>query len=427
MAGGNYILSYCGSLTRSNPSPGRPWEEHLFRGAFYCGFAAVAASLASIAASQILLGLALAALLAARRDWRFPPVALPLALFVAATLAAAALSPDPAAALPQIRKLYVLTTLFVVYSGFRGARPVSRLVTVLAVVGAASAAWGLAQFAGKWMEARELGVPFYTHYVGRRITGFMSHWQTMGGGLMLVFLLWSARLLSGGWKSRGQRLAGAAAAVLIGAAIVLGFTRNVWLGSFAGGLYLLWHWNRRVIWAVPVAAVLVVAAGPEALRSRVFSLFQPHGEVDSNQHRIVTYRTGMRMIRAHPLFGVGPDQVDSRFEEFVPPDVPRPLPEGWYGHLHNVYLQYAAERGIPALGCFLWFVAIVMRDLLRSRRRHWYLDAAAAAVLAILVSAFFEMNLGDSEVLMLFLAVIAAAYSVRDAVRDRVEPEGGHG
>jgi len=33
-------------------------------------------------------------------------------------------------------------------------------------------------------------------------------------------------------------------------------------------------------------------------------------------------------------------------DDCVPADVRRPLPDGWYGHLHNIYLQFAAERGI---------------------------------------------------------------------------------
>ena len=62
------------------------------------------------------------------------------------------------------------------------------------------------------------------------------------------------------------------------------------------------------------------------------------------------------MIRAHPWFGLGPEEVKLQFNSYVPPDIPRPLPEGWYGHLHNIYLQYAAERGIPTMLLMLWML-----------------------------------------------------------------------
>ena len=54
------------------------------------------------------------------------------------------------------------------------------------------------------------------------------------------------------------------------------------------------------------------------------------------------------MIRAHPILGLGPEQVGKVFLAYVPPDILSPLPKGWYGHLHNIYLQFAAERGLPA-------------------------------------------------------------------------------
>ena len=33
-------------------------------------------------------------------------------------------------------------------------------------------------------------------------------------------------------------------------------------------------------------------------------------------------------------------------------------------HLHNVPLQIAAERGLPALATWLWFIVALVRDLL---------------------------------------------------------------
>ena len=49
-------------------------------------------------------------------------------------------------------------------------------------------------------------------------------------------------------------------------------------------------------------------------------------------------------------------------------DIPRPLPRGWYGHLHNIYLQYAAERGVPALVFLLWMIGKMLIDFARALR-----------------------------------------------------------
>jgi O-antigen ligase len=158
---------------------------------------------------------------------------------------------------------------------------------------------------------------------------------------------------------------------------------------------------------------------PFQVRDRVVSVFRPHGDIDSNSRRTVMRRTGWAMIKAHPWFGLGPEQISPQFDHFVPADIRRPLPRGWYGHLHNIYLQYAAERGIPALVFLLWMIAKAASDFLRAIRRQtasyehsFFLHGAVAVIIAVLAEGFFEHNLGDSEVLTLFLNVIACGYIV---------------
>ncbi len=100
---------------------------------------------------------------------------------------------------------------------------------------------------------------------------------------------------------------------------------------------------------------MIVLASSPLLRDRVLSVFKPQQNVvDSQPTRAALRATGWEMIKAHPLVGVGPEQVKVRFGDYAPPSVPRPFPTEWsIGHLHNVYIQYAAERGLPALGVSL--------------------------------------------------------------------------
>jgi len=44
-----------------------------------------------------------------------------------------------------------------------------------------------------------------------------------------------------------------------------------------------------------------------SIKERVTSIVQPHGETDSNKHRDILRRTGLQMIRTHPLLGLGPE------------------------------------------------------------------------------------------------------------------------
>jgi O-antigen ligase len=171
----------------------------------------------------------------------------------------------------------------------------------------------------------------------------------------------------------------------------------------------------------PVAGAALWFIAPHSAQERILSIDEPRSQ-DSNEHRLVTFRTGLEMSRAHPWFGIGPDMVKREFEKYVPADISRPLPEGYYGHLHNVYLQYAADRGIPTLLALLWLIGKAMRDFIRAvrglgpeeRLRRAILHGALAVTIAVLTEAFFEYNLGDSEVLNMFLVVGAAGYIAAD-------------
>jgi putative inorganic carbon (HCO3(-)) transporter len=385
----------------------------------YLAGAAAATTVISIAAFEVLMGLALLALLLNRREWRWPPITLPICLWVVGTLASAIASGDVRAALPQIKKFYIFLMLFLVFSAFRKISEIRWLVYGWTLGASLSAAWSLVQFARKYQAAQAAHENFYLAYVAARITGFMGHWMTFSGQMMMALLLIGAAVFfSDDRRWRGWLVA---AGVLITAALLAAFTRSMWLGALAGGVYLIWNWRRWVLLAVPVVISVLLLMNPFSLRDRVISAVQPHGEVDSNEHRVVTRRIGYQMIKAHPWFGLGPEEVGPHVDQYIPPDVKRPLPEGYYGHLHNIYIHYAAERGIPTMLALMWMLGQALFDFTRGAWRlrgkananppeRWVLHGAIAVMIAVLISGWYELNLGDSEVLGMFLAVVACGY-----------------
>jgi O-antigen ligase len=93
-------------------------------------------------------------------------------------------------------------------------------------------------------------------------------------------------------------------------------------------------------------------------------------------------------------------------------------------HLHNVPIQIAAERGLPALAAWLWFIVVALRDLwrqVRARVAPAVAGAGLAAVIAMLAAGMFEYNFGDSEFLMLFLGLITLPFA---AARGRTGNDG---
>jgi O-antigen ligase len=393
-----------------------PPDSALSRAARWLTFGSAASIVFSIAASQILLGLAVAALLLSGDPLRLPRIKWPLALFMLGTLISLAFSGDPVAhGLPQVRKFYVFLELLVVFSCLRNLKVVRWLFLTWAGCGAITALRGCVQFVGKVQEAHQLGQSTYDYYVVQRITGFTSHWNTYSAEEMFALIMVAALLM---FAPRARRnWLWAVCALLIALAVYLADTRGIWIATAVAAVYLVFFWRRWLCALVPVAIALVYLVSPAPMRERFVSIVHPNS-VDSNRFRKIAWSAGVAMIEKHPLLGIGPDGPKFHFKEYVPPDVWATKPPGFYEHLHNVYLQWAADRGIPTMLAMLWMLIQMPIDFWRGLRalppgpsvRRFLLHGAVAVVLAVMVEGFVEYNLGDSEVLTMFLVAIACGY-----------------
>jgi hypothetical protein len=54
--------------------------------------------------------------------------------------------------------------------------------------------------------------------------------------------------------------------------------------------------------------------------------------------------------------------------------------------------------------------ARILADFWRVARERFFLHGAIAVVIAVMIEGAFELNLGDSEVLAMFLTVVACGY-----------------
>ena len=369
----------------------------------------------SIAVSQTFLGLAilgflLDCLLNRRTVLRFPPVKLPLLLFVGTTLASWLASPEPGIGLPPIYKFWLFAIILLVANYFPKRR-VGWALQALFAAGLVAAGFALVQYL----------VPSLGSVDGR-LTGFMGHWMTLSGGLMLVFLAMLAHLL---FSAPERRPLWMAAVCFLGVALLLTLTRSVWIASLAGLLVAAWlRFPTLKTVLVSGAGVLVLAAClPDSLQQRLASIWDPAHP--SNAARLEIWRTGVQMVQANPWFGVGPQRVSKVFFDYHPDPGARQRGGFFWIHMHNNLLQFAAERGVPCALVWLWLI-------LRMGRDHWLgfrrarlpsLEKSVHAggflsLLALFVAGLFEFNFGDSEVLMIFLFLVSAPYALGPTRRD---------
>jgi putative inorganic carbon (HCO3(-)) transporter len=168
---------------------------------------------------------------------------------------------------------------------------------------------------------------------------------------------------------------------------------------------------------LPIVTAGIIAVAPSQVTDRIYSMFDLNDP--TSRDRVAMLEAGVNIVRDYPLFGVGPEMVGRVYPDYR---VATAVQEHNM-HLHNVPMQIAAERGLPALAMWLWFVGSAIAGLkqLVDRSRHRVLVATAlAAVAAMLTAGLFEYNFGDSEFLMLFLILLTLPFA---ADRDGGLPE----
>ncbi len=368
-----------------------PREDRLEHAGALALFGVAGAVQFSIAAAQILLAVALVcwvALLVVRHERvEAPSFFWPLLVYAGATLVSAAFSADPRTSLIDCKQL-VLFLIVPIAARLAGGTRGHTLVTVVLSCAAASAAIGIVQY----------GILHYDQLI-QRPQGTLGHWMTYAGLLMIAIGLAVSRLLFG----KRDRTWAALVLPALAVAVALTSTRSAWVGVCAAVALLFSLKDFRLFSVLPIVAAVFFALAPGSITHRFASIFDSRDP--TTRDRFAMLHEGERMIAAHPLTGVGPNMVQRLYAEYRGPDAVNQINP----HLHNNPLQIAAERGLPALAVWLWFIAALVRDLWKrfAADQHRALTAAAlATIVALLTAGLFEYNFGDSEILMLFLIVV---------------------
>ena len=356
----------------------------------------VAAMQLSIAAAQILLTIAVAAWLLSHiaRSERLsaPPFFWPLVAYAALTLVSAGFSIDPQESFTDSKQLVLFMLVPLTYDLARGGRA-HTVLSIILTIGAASAFVGILQYAVMNFDS-----------LGRRPSGTLSHWMTYSGTLMLVICAAVARLL---YSTSGRLWAAFVMPALL-VALSLTLTRGAWVGVAVGVAVLFLSKDFRLLALLPIVVVAGIVLAPQTLTDRVYSIFDRNDL--TSRDRVAMLQAGVSMVKDYPLTGVGPEQIERAYPNYRVAEAVKPTNP----HLHNVPMQIAAERGLPALAAWLWFVISLVIGLftLLKKSRHKSLAAAAlGGVAAMLAAGLTEYNFGDSEFLMLLLVIITLPFA----------------
>jgi O-antigen ligase len=353
----------------------------------------------------------------ARRGW---PLAVPLAAWIAASLLAATLSPQPLASLLAARSVLLIATFYVLLDAFEDVADADRWLTRLLALMAGVAVIGVLQVA----LCPFLGpAPALGRVAAKceRAHAFYSIYMTLAGVLSLVLLAALPRVLSGGAGS-GDRwrlvawLAG-------GAGLAATYVRGAWVGFLVGVALLLGLLRRgRLLMIAGVVLLVLAVLLVPSVRRRAESIADP---ADSTaRERWAMWDSALAMARDHPLLGVGPGGVKREYPQYAAPEFRAKR----RGHVHNTPLQILVERGILGLAAwtsvflaFFWRAVRVLRRLPREAgRERDLLMGSLAAIAGFLVGGLTEYNFGDSEVALVAYVVMTLPFVVEREVGVRV-------
>jgi O-antigen ligase len=236
--------------------------------------------------------------------------------------------------------------------------------------------------------------------VERAIATFTQS-NPLGHFLVIVLLVLAAFVLV---RPRRARLLAGAAAVPVGVALVLTYTRLAWISLVVGIVVMLWIARRR--WLLPALAVLLVAVvvlSPEVAR-RIDRLTTPNADVSGSESGL-SWRLGqwsdvLDLADRNPVTGIGPDGVAAALPNGQPP--------------HNDVLRALAEMGILGFAAYTAvLVALVGVAVAGWRRARGPSATTVALAFAGVVSAFvvtsLAANLLGQVVLLWYVLALAAA------------------
>ena len=356
-------------------------------------------SMVSISLSQIFLFLAfvfwLLILVREKQRPRFPSFFWPLLVYSLLSLLSSFFSVNPEISLKDSRELLLFLIVPIVYWGFTEEKIL--LKAQLAFLGSAYLSILYSFF-----------VFFFSSSPGERSTGFMGHYMTQAG----LLLLFSTMALSLFLFSRDKfRYLWGIGFFLALWALGLTLTRSAWLGLIIAVSILLLLYRPLSLIVVPVALGLFLILSPGNIRQRALSTFS--SKTPSNQWRMEYIKAGVKIIKEYPLFGTGPDTVDMVFQnpKYELSDLAKQNV-----HLHSNIIQIAAERGIPALVVWVTFLIWTFLSLLKQLKKklpplYPFAAAGIAAIGGLFTAGLFEYNFADSEIITLFLYMMTIPFA----------------
>lgn len=368
-----------------------------------------------IDAGQIMVGLTLAAWGLhglAKRDFTFPksPLLIPLLLFVGWASVTMLWAPDLSFGLPEVIKWIEIILIMLFAIDLARRRGLKWIVVAVLLTVSVQAIIGIyeARIRGIGPLGFQLSQGVYRAYGTFEQPNPFAGFIGLGLPIAIALVTWC--VVRGAWFSRYARHSSpttyrlslithysllviyAVITALLAIALYLSFSRGAWLGAVAATGAMIAFAPRRWwigVGLVTLAVALVVGlSGTGLLPSSISERLADAGDIlqirdvrgvainDANYaliERQAHWQAAINMLTEHPWTGVGFSNYQPVYEQYRLLNWPMPL-----GHAHNIYLNIAAETGIPGLMFYLILWATIFVVTLQTIRRSHGIQRAVA-------------------------------------------------
>ncbi len=358
----------------------------------------------SIAVSSITMGAAIILLLGSLLVTRFStykqtPLDYFLLFYAVAELLATIFSVDSSSSLFNMKRLFLISVFYLIAISVDEESKLKWLFMMLLLVASLLSVFEI--FSVTKIGGKIMRVSLFQYFLTE-------------GGIKMIMLLMLIPFVVHPATPRLWRWFSAITIVPLFVGLILTQTRSSWLGFIVGVITIGLMKSKKLILALILLVVLVLAFAPSDFRSRAASIFDPN--MKSNLTRIHMVTTGWQMFLDKPVFGWGDIDLRKYYITYI-----TPIDEAEGGHLHNNFMMLLVTIGtVGIVATITMFVKIFFFEVevVKATSGHWLYGSIAlgsfASYLGFHVNGLFEWNFGDHEIAVLLWLTVGLTLAVNN-------------